>query len=47
MSIKGIPSTYDKDLQESVEPLLEHMKTVKDSLLISARVLATLTVFPE
>ena len=47
MSIKGIPSTYNKDLQESVEPLLEHIKTVKDSLLISARVLATLTVFPK
>lgn len=47
MTIKGIPSTYNKDLQESVEPLLEHVKTVKDSLLIAGRVLATLTVFPE
>ena len=47
MSIKGIPSTYNKDLQESVEPMLAHVKTLKDSLLIAARVLATLTTFPE
>lgn len=47
MTIKGIPSTYNKDLQESVEPLLEHVKTLKDSLLIATRVLSTLTVFPD
>lgn len=47
MSIKGIPSTYNKDLQESVEPMLECIKTLKDSLTIAARVLATLTAFPE
>ncbi|MCJ1405430.1 argininosuccinate lyase [Xylographa trunciseda] len=46
MSIKGIPSTYNKDLQESVEPMLAHITTLKDSLLIAARVLATLTTFP-
>lgn len=46
-SIKGIPSTYNKDLQESVEPLLEHVKTLKDSLLIASRVLQTLTTFPD
>lgn len=47
MTIKGIPSTYNKDLQESVQPMIESMKTVKDSVLIATRVLATLTVFPE
>lgn len=47
MSIKGIPSTYNKDLQESVEPMLEHVKTLKDSLLIASRVLSTLTTFPD
>lgn len=47
MSIKGIPSTYNKDLQESVEPMLEHIKTLKDSLLIASRVLSTLTTFPD
>ncbi|MCJ1230627.1 argininosuccinate lyase [Toensbergia leucococca] len=47
MSIKGIPSTYNKDLQESVEPMLDHVKTLKDSIIIAGRVLSTLTTFPE
>lgn len=47
MSIKGIPSTYNKDLQESVEPLLDHVKTVGDSLQIATGVLSTLSVAPE
>ena len=47
MTLKGIPSTYNKDLQESVEPILEHVKTLKDSLLIAARVLSTLITFPD
>lgn len=47
MTVKGIPSTYNKDLQESVEPLLEHIKTLKDSLQIAGRVLGTLTTFPD
>lgn len=47
MTVKGIPSTYNKDLQESVEPMLEHVKTLKDSLLIATRVLSTLTTSPQ
>lgn len=47
MSIKGIPSTYNKDLQESVEPLLDHVKTVGDSLQIATGVLSTLGIRPE
>lgn len=47
MTIKGIPSTYNKDLQESVQPMIEHIKTVKDSMQIATRVLSTLKVFPE
>lgn len=47
MSVKGIPSTYNKDLQESVEPLLDHVKTVGDSLQIATGVISTLTVLPE
>jgi argininosuccinate lyase len=47
MSIKGIPSTYNKDLQESVEPLLDHVKTVGDSLQIATGVISTLTINPE
>ncbi len=47
MSIKGIPSTYNKDLQESVQPMLDTVKTLKDSLRIAARSLATATVYPD
>jgi argininosuccinate lyase len=47
MSIKGIPSTYNKDLQESVEPMLDHVKTVGDSIQIATGVLSTLAINPE
>lgn len=47
MSIKGIPSTYNKDLQESVEPMLDHIKTVGDSVQIATGVLSTLNILPE
>lgn len=47
MTIKGIPSTYNKDLQESVEPLLDHVKTVGDSIQIATGVLSTLAIQPE
>ncbi|KAI9793487.1 MAG: hypothetical protein M1816_007919 [Peltula sp. TS41687] len=46
-TIKGLPSTYNKDLQESVEPLLDHVKTVGDSVQIATGVLSTLDVRPE
>ncbi|KAI9750634.1 MAG: hypothetical protein M4579_006381 [Chaenotheca gracillima] len=44
MTVKGIPTTYNKDLQESVEPMLDHLKTVGDSLQIATGVLSTLRV---
>lgn len=47
MSVKGIPSTYNKDLQESVEPLLDHVKTLSDSLQVATGVLETLSIQPE
>ncbi|KAK5047339.1 hypothetical protein LTR84_006862 [Exophiala bonariae] len=47
MSIKGIPSTYNKDLQESLQPMLDTVKTLKDGLQIAARSLATATVSPD
>jgi argininosuccinate lyase len=47
MTIKGLPTTYNKDLQESVEPLLDHIKTVGDSIQIATGVLSTMTVHPE
>ena len=46
-TIKGLPTTYAKDLQESVEPLLDHVKTVGDSIQILTGVLSTLTTHPE
>ncbi|UNI20446.1 Argininosuccinate lyase [Purpureocillium takamizusanense] len=47
MTQKGLPSTYNKDLQESVEPMLDHVKTVSDSIQIANGVLATLTTNAE
>lgn len=47
MTLKGLPSTYNKDLQESVEPMLDHVKTVGDSIQIATGVLSTLTCSPE
>jgi argininosuccinate lyase len=47
MTVKGLPSTYNKDLQESVEPLLDHVKTVGDSIQIAEGVLATLDTKPD
>ncbi|EDO01487.1 hypothetical protein SS1G_03962 [Sclerotinia sclerotiorum 1980 UF-70] len=46
-STGGLPSTYNKDLQESVEPMLDHIKTVGDSIQIATGVLSTLTINPE
>lgn len=46
-TIKGLPSTYDKDLQESVEPLLDHVKTIGNSIQIATGVLSTLDVQPK
>ena len=43
---KGLPSTYNKDLQESVEPLLDCVKTTGDSIQILTGVISTLTISP-
>ncbi|UKZ73409.1 hypothetical protein TrVFT333_001056 [Trichoderma virens FT-333] len=40
----ALPSTCNKDLQESIEPMLDHVKTVSDSIHIANGVLATLKV---
>ncbi|KAL5113439.1 argininosuccinate lyase [Pleosporales sp. CAS-2024a] len=47
VTIKGLPTTYNKDLQESVEPLIDHIKTVGDSIQIATGVLSTLDVHRE
>ncbi|POS82791.1 L-aspartase-like protein [Erysiphe pulchra] len=44
MTVKGIPSTYNKDLQESVEPMIEHVKLISDSIQIATGVLSTLKI---
>ena len=46
-TVKGLPSTYNKDLQESVEPLLDCVKTVGDSTRIATGVLSTLSIQPQ
>ncbi|EGX89786.1 argininosuccinate lyase [Cordyceps militaris CM01] len=47
MTQKSLPSTYSKDLQESWEPMLDHVKTISDSLRIANGILVTLTIKPE
>jgi argininosuccinate lyase len=47
MTVKGLPSTYNKDLQESFEPMLDGTKTVADSIQIATGVLSTMTIFLE
>lgn len=47
MTLKGLPSTYNKDLQESWEAMLDTVKTVSDSMQIATGVLATLAIKPE
>ncbi|KAG8996897.1 argininosuccinate lyase [Tulasnella sp. JGI-2019a] len=47
MSLKGLPSTYNKDLQEDKEPLFDAVDTVSACFRITEGVIATLTVHPE
>ncbi|KAF8488778.1 argininosuccinate lyase [Gautieria morchelliformis] len=47
MSLKGLPSTYNKDLQEDKEALFDAVDTISASFKITEGVLATLTVHPE
>lgn len=44
MSIKSIPSTYNKDMQEDKEPLFDTLTTVEHSVLIATGVVSTLKV---
>jgi len=47
MSLKGMPSTYNKDLQEDKEPLFDTTDTVSACFRIAEGVIATLAVNPE
>ncbi|KAJ8141781.1 hypothetical protein OY671_005060 [Metschnikowia pulcherrima] len=44
MSLKSIPSTYNKDMQEDKEPLFDAMTTVEHSILIATGVISTLKI---
>ncbi len=46
-TLKGLPSTYNKDLQEDKEPLFDAVDTLARALPIAAGVLATLAVLPQ
>ncbi|KAF8522212.1 argininosuccinate lyase [Hysterangium stoloniferum] len=47
MSLKGLPSTYNKDLQEDKEALFDSVDTVSASFKIAEGVVATLSIHPE
>ena len=44
MSLKGLPSTYNKDLQEDKEPLFDAYDTEAASFKIAEGVIATMEV---
>ncbi len=44
MTLKGIPSTYNKDLQEDKEPLFDAVETVERSLKIAEGVIGTMSI---
>ncbi|KAK4704670.1 argininosuccinate lyase, partial [Phenoliferia sp. Uapishka_3] len=46
-TLKGLPATYNKDLQESQEPMFDAAETVGKSLRILTGVISTLKIFPE
>jgi argininosuccinate lyase len=45
--LKGLPSSYDKDLQEDKEPLLDAIDTLRLTLPVAAGIVATLRVNVE
>jgi len=47
MTLKGLPSTYNKDLQEDKEPLFDAVDNVSACLKIAEGVVATMTVHGE
>ncbi|KZO97907.1 argininosuccinate lyase [Calocera viscosa TUFC12733] len=47
MTLKGLPATYNKDLQEDKEPLFDTVDNIGASLRIAEGVIATLNIHPE
>lgn len=46
-NLKGLPSTYNKDLQEDKEPMFDTLDTVLTCLKVAAGVISTLEFRPE
>ncbi|MFZ0545606.1 MAG: argininosuccinate lyase [Candidatus Promineifilaceae bacterium] len=46
-TLKGLPSSYDKDLQEDKEPVFDSADTLELALPVMAGVISTLTLRPE
>jgi argininosuccinate lyase len=46
MTYKGLPATYNKDLQEDKEPMFDAADTLSASIQILEGVMATLEVRP-
>lgn len=44
MTLKGIPTSYNKDLQEDKEPLFDTVENMRACFRIAEGVIATLTV---
>ena len=47
VTLKGLPSSYDKDLQEDKEALFDAVDTLALALPVAQGVLATLTIHPD
>ena len=47
VTLKGLPSSYDKDLQEDKEALFDAVDTLALALPVAQGVLATLTIYPD
>jgi argininosuccinate lyase len=45
--LKGLPSSYDKDLQEDKEPLFDALDTLRLTLPVAAGMVATMRVNPD
>ena len=45
--LKGLPSTYNKDMQEDKEPLFDTLDTLDLGLRVATAVIATMTARPE
>ncbi|CAH7667683.1 argininosuccinate lyase [Phakopsora pachyrhizi] len=47
MTLKGLPATYNKDLQEDKEPMFDAADTLKAAIQIFEGVISTLNIHPE